>query len=86
MSGAPSLLDYVSESDLDRLADVIAALLIAGARRQAAASTDTAGSIRPPRAGDQLQTQDDRTSAGKQDGAVALEDTDRGQATTRDMH
>ena len=58
MSAAPSLLDYVGESDLDRLADEIAALLIAGARRQ----TVTAGDCRTLGAGVRPQTHDDQVS------------------------
>ena len=47
---------------------------VGGATSAPVAALDPAGSVRPHRAGDQLQTNDDRTSAGKQDGAVALED------------
>ena len=38
------------------------------------ATSDTAGQDRPLGAGVRPQTHDDRTSAGKQDGAVAMED------------
>jgi hypothetical protein len=33
MSGPPSLLDYLDEPDLDRFAEVVADLLMAGTRR-----------------------------------------------------
>lgn len=75
MSDAPSLLDYVTEADVDRLADVIADLLIAGARRQAAAS-DPAGSVRPLRAGDQPTMHNGSTSRPRDCAAVA-EDSHR---------
>jgi hypothetical protein len=77
---APSLLDYVSESDLDRLADVIADLLIAGARRRAAMTPDTAGSVRPLRAGDQPMQHEDRANPAKSV-AVFEEDSHRAQHT-----
>jgi hypothetical protein len=80
MSAAPSLLDYVSESDLDRLADVIAALLIAGARRQIV----TAAASRTACAADQRETHDDQVSRRGKPDLVVEEDADRGHATNCD--
>jgi hypothetical protein len=79
MSGAPSLLDFVSESDLDRLADVIADLLIAGARRQAA-RTNAADDGRPLGAGARRTTHEAAPApASNRDGFA--EDSHRDELT-----
>jgi hypothetical protein len=49
MSGPPPLLDYLDEPDLDRFAEVVADLLIAGARRIAPpADSVTTEPAQPP--------------------------------------
>jgi len=86
VTGAPSLRDYVSESDLDRLADVIADLLIAGARRQAVATTNSAGDCRPLSGGVHPNSTKTASLPREERDAVSEEDSRRDRLTSTDKY